>query len=134
LQEAATAEEAAQSIISGAQRLFRVSCVFVLREKSLDELRKKAASFWDTIMGVVTELDSPKGIQQIMVTGKGPRALRGAYLLMPTDSVLAFFPFAGLDVIEHEGIFLGTNLQTKGPIVYDLHRRSNPYCLVVGRR
>ena len=132
-QEAVMAEEAARSIISGSQRLFRVSCVFVLREKNLDELRKKAASFWDTTMGVVTELDSPKGIQQTMVTGKGPRALRGAYLLMPTDSVLAFFPFAGLDVIEHDGIFLGTNLQTKGPIVYDLYRRSNPHCLVIGR-
>jgi len=132
-QEAAMAEETARSIISGAQRLFRVSCVFVLREKNLEALRKKASSFWDTIMGVVTELDSPKGIQQTMVTGKGPGTLRGAYLLMPTDSVLAFFPFAGLDVIEHEGIFLGTNLQTKGPIVYDLYRRSNPHLLALGR-
>ena len=131
--EAAMAEDAARSIISGAQRLFRVSCVFVLREKDLDALRKRAASFWDTTMGLVTELDSPKGIQQTMVTGEGPGALRGAHLLMPTDSVLAFFPFAGLDVIDHDGVFLGTNLQTKGPIVYGLHRRSNPHCLLIGK-
>ena len=30
--------------ISGAQKLFRVSCVLVLREKNLDSLRKKAGS------------------------------------------------------------------------------------------
>ncbi|MDG6949233.1 MAG: hypothetical protein JRM77_05185 [Nitrososphaerota archaeon] len=132
-QEAVMAEEAAQSVISGAQRLFRVSCVLILREKSLDALRKKADSFYDMIMGVVTELDSPKGIQHIMVTGEGPRQLRGASLLMPTDSVLAFFPFAGLDIIEHDGIFLGTNLQTKGPIIYDLYRKSNPHAIVVGK-
>ena len=50
-QEAVMAEEAAQSVISGAQKLFRVSCVLILREKSLDALRKKAGSFWDTVMG-----------------------------------------------------------------------------------
>jgi hypothetical protein len=134
LSQAATmAEEAAQSVISGAQKLFRVSCVLILREKNLDALRKKADSFYDSVMGVVTELDSPKGIQHIMVTGAGPRPLRGANLLMPTDSVLAFFPFAGLDVIEHDGIFLGTNLQTKGPIIYDLYRKSNPHAIVVGK-
>ena len=131
-QEAAMAEEAAQSVISGAQRLFRVSCVLVLREKDLDSLRKRAGSFYDRIMGVVTELDSPKGIQQVMVTGEGPSHLRGANILMPTDSVLTFFPFAGLEIIEQGGVFLGTNLQTKGPIIYDLYRRSNPHALVVG--
>ena len=131
-QEALMAEEAAQSVISGAQKLFRVSCVLVLREKNLDSLRNKADSFYDRIMGVVTELDSPKGVQRIMVTGKGPRHLRGANILMPTNSVLTFFPFAGLEIIEQGGVFLGTNLQTKGPIVYDLYRRSNPHALVVG--
>ena len=132
-QEALMAEEAAQSVIAGAQRLFRISCVLILREKSLDALRKKADSFYDVIMGVVTELDSPRGIQHIMVTGKGPRPLRGASLLMPTDSVLAFFPFAGLDIIEHDGIFLGTNLQTKGPIIYNSFNKGNGHVICVGK-
>ena len=43
-QEAAMAEEAAHSVISGTQKLFRVSCVLVLREKNLDSLRKKAGT------------------------------------------------------------------------------------------
>src|SRR2546422_1056360 len=132
-QEAVMAEEAAQSVISGAQKLFRVSCVLILRERNLDALRKKADNFWDAVMGVVTELDSPKEIQQIMVSGNGPRHLRGSNLLMPTDSVLAFFPFAGLDIIEHNGIFLGTNTMTKGPIIYDIYRKGNPHLLVVGK-
>ena len=127
------AEEAAQAVISGSQKLFRVSCVLVLREKNLDSLRKRAGTFWDRVMGVVTELDSPKGIQHLMVTGNGPRHLRGANLLMPTDSVLAFFPFAGLDIIEQNGIFLGTNTMTKGPIIYDVFRKGNPHVLVVGK-
>jgi hypothetical protein len=132
-QEARMAEEAAQAVISGSQKLFRVSCVLVLREKSLDSLRKRAGTFWDRVMGVVTELDSPKGIQHLMVTGNGPRHLRGANLLMPTDSVLAFFPFTGLDIIEQNGIFLGTNTMTKGPIIYDVFRKGNPHVLVVGK-
>jgi hypothetical protein len=132
-QEAAMAEQAAQQVYSGAQKLFRVSCVLVLREKNLEALRKRAGSFWDRMMGVVTELDSPKGIQHIMVTGKGPKQLRGASLLMPTDSLLAFFPFAGLDIIEHNGIYFGTNLQTKGPIIYDPYKRGNPHVMVVGK-
>jgi len=132
-QEASMAEAAAQAVISGAQKLFRVSCVLVLREKSLDSLRSKAGSFYDKVMGVVTELDSPRGIQHIMVTGRGPRHLRGANLLMPTDSVLAFFPFAGLDIVERDGVFLGTNLQTKGPIVYNPYERSNPHLLALGQ-
>lgn len=132
-QEATMAEEAAQAVISGSQKLFRVSCVLVLREKTLDSLRKRAGTFWDRVMGVVTELDSPKGIQHLMVAGSGPRHLRGANLLMPTDSVLAFFPFAGLDIIEQNGIFLGTNTMTKGPIIYDVFRKGNPHVLVVGK-
>ena len=132
-QETAMAEEAAHAVISGAQKLFRVSCVLILREKNLDALRKKAGSFWDRVMGVVTELDSPRGIQHLMITASGPRQLRGANLLMPTDSVLAFFPFAGLDIIEQNGIFLGTNTMTKGPIIYDVFRKGNPHVVVVGR-
>jgi len=132
-QEAMMAEEAAQAVISGSQKLFRVSCVLVLREKNLDSLRKKAGTFWDRVMGVVTELDSPRGIQHLMVAGDGQRHLRGANLLMPTDSVLAFFPFAGLDIIEQNGIFLGTNTMTKGPIIYDVFRKGNPHVLVVGK-
>ncbi|HUH82660.1 MAG TPA: DUF87 domain-containing protein, partial [Nitrososphaerales archaeon] len=132
-QEAAMAEEAAHAVISGAQKLFRVSCVLVLREKNLDSLRKKAGTFWDRVMGVVTELDSPKRVQHLMIAGSGPRHLRGANLLMPTDSVLAFFPFAGLDIIEQNGVFLGTNTMTKGPIIYDVFRKGNPHILVVGR-
>ena len=132
-QETAMAEEAAHAVISGAQKLFRVSCVLILREKNLDALRKKAGSFWDRVMGVVTELDSPRGIQHLMITASGPRQLRGANLLMPTDSVLAFFPFAGLDIIEQNGIFLGTNTMTKGPIIYDVFRKGNPHVVVVGK-
>jgi hypothetical protein len=132
-QEASMAEEAAQSVISGAQRLFRVSCVLVLKERDLAALRKKADAFYDMVMGVVTQLDSPKGIQHIMVTGKGPAQLLGANILMPTDSVLAFFPFAGLDIIEHNGIYLGANTMTKGPIIYDLYTKGNPHLVVVGK-
>ncbi len=132
-QEAGMAEAGAQQVISGSQKLFRVSCVLVLREKNLEGLRKKADSFWDMVMGVVTELDSPRGIQHLMVTGTGPLSFRGANLLMPTDSILAFFPFAGLDIIEHNGIFLGTNTQTKGPIIYDIFRKGNPHIIVVGK-
>jgi len=132
-QEATMAEETAHAVLSGAQKLFRVSCVLVIREKNLDALRKRAGSFWDRVMGVVTELDSPKGIQHLMITGSGPRHLRGANLLMPTESVLAFFPFAGLDIIEQGGIFLGTNTMTKGPIIYDVYRKGNPHVVVVGK-
>jgi len=131
--EARMAEEAAQQVISGSQKLFRVSCVLILREKNHEALKKKADAFWDNVMGVVTELDSPKGMQHFMVSGRGPLSLQGANLLMPTDSVLAFFPFAGLDLIEHNGIFLGTNVQTKGPIIYDLWKRSNAHVVVVGK-
>ncbi|MDV3243907.1 MAG: ATP-binding protein [Nitrososphaerales archaeon] len=131
--EARMAEEAAQQVISGSQKLFRVSCVLILRESSFEALRRKADAFWDTVMGVVTELDSPKGIQHIMVSGNGSPSLQGANLLMPTDSVLAFFPFAGLDLIEHNGVFLGTNMQTKGPIIYDLYKKSNAHMVVVGK-
>lgn len=132
-QEAAMAEEAAQAVIAGAQKLFRVSCVFILREKNLEALRKKANKFYDVLTGIVTELDTPKGIQHIMVSGNGPKSLQGANIIMPTDSVLAFFPFAGLDIIEHNGIFLGVNLQTKGPIIYDVYKKSNPHIVVIGK-
>ena len=113
-------------MISGSQKLFRVSCVLVLREKNLDSLRKRAGTFWDRAMGVVTELDSPKGIQHLMVAGTGPRHLRGASLLMPTDSVLAFFPFAGLDIIEQNGIFLGTNTMTRSHYLRRLQEGKPP--------
>ena len=43
-QEAVMAEEAAQSVISGAQKLFRISCVLVLIEKYLDALRRMAGA------------------------------------------------------------------------------------------
>ncbi len=132
-QQTAMAEEAAQQVISGSQKLFKLSCTMTVKGRNFDELKKNVNSFKDMIMGVVTELDSPKGIQRYMVTGTGPQTLRGATLVMPTDSILSFFPFAGLEIIEHEGLFFGVNLQTQGPIIYNPYTKGNPHIVVIGK-
>jgi len=128
--EADGAQRAANSIAAGEERLFLLRAMIVLRANGNDDLIAKERALLARLRGLV---DSPLYLQRAMYEGKGPAWALGRLIYVPTSTLLAFFPFAGLDLIDPEGVMLGQNLQTGNIILYDIFDRDNYNVSILGR-
>ncbi|MEM3553558.1 MAG: hypothetical protein QW658_01210 [Candidatus Bathyarchaeia archaeon] len=128
--EAERAQRAANSIAAGNERLFKFRVMIVLRAKDNNEMVSKEKALLAQLHGLV---DSPLYLQRAMYEGIGPTWARGRLIYAPTSTLLAFFPFAGLDLIDPEGVMLGQNLQTGNVILYDVYDKENVDVSILGQ-
>ncbi|MDG7051459.1 MAG: hypothetical protein JRN19_03310 [Nitrososphaerota archaeon] len=128
--EADGAQRAANSIAAGNEKLFMFRVTIVLRAKDDDELLSKEKALLAQLRGLV---DSPLGLQRAMYEGAGPSWALGRLIYAPTSTLLAFFPFSGLDLIDPEGVMLGQNLQTGNVLLYDIFDRKNYNVSILGQ-
>ncbi len=126
-------QAAAQLIAAGAERLFRAKVSIRLREKTYPELASARRKLRQALGGVVEEMDSPRFLQEAFLTGKGPTWATGRWFYLTTSAATTFFPFAGLDIVDPTGVFLGQSLQTGGAIVYDVFDRENYNMAIMGQ-
>jgi hypothetical protein len=125
----ARAEEAYRRIVSGLTRLFQVTVNLCVAGDSREELREGERILKDILHGRSVYIDSPAYLQYEMASG-----LEGKRMYMDTDTLACFFPFASGDIIETPGgIFLGVNLITGAPVIYDPMLRMNQNMVIVGR-
>jgi hypothetical protein len=128
--EADGAQRAANSIAAGNERLFMFRLTITLRAKDNDEMIAKEKALLAQLRGLV---DSPLYLQRPMYEGVGPSWALGRLIYAPTSTLLAFFPFSGLDLIDPEGIMLGQNLQTGNVLLYDVYDKENYNVSVLGQ-
>ena len=128
--EADGAQRAANSIAAGNERLFMFRVMIVLRAKDNEEMLTKERELLAQLRGLV---DSPLYLQRAMYEGVGPSWALGRLIYAPTSTLLSFFPFSGLDLIDPEGIMLGQNLQTGNVLLYDIFDRENYNVSVLGQ-
>jgi hypothetical protein len=126
------ASGAAQLIGAGKERLFRTRIRIVLRAKSFDELVEVRKKLRQLIGGMVGQIDSPRYLQEALLTGTGPKYATGRWFYITTSGALSLFPFCGLDVVDPSGVFLGQNLQTGNAILYDVFEKENYNLSVMG--
>ena len=128
--EAEGSQRAANSIAAGNERLFIFRVMIVLRAKDNDEMIVKEKALLAQLRGLV---DSPLYLQRAMYEGAGPSWALGRLIYAPTSTMLVFFPFAGLDLIDPEGIMLGQNLQTGNVLLYDIFDKENYNVSILGQ-
>ncbi|MDG6907179.1 MAG: hypothetical protein JRN20_15500 [Nitrososphaerota archaeon] len=122
----------ASEIAASNQRLFKLRMNIVIRARTDRELQEKRKLLHQICGGIVEEIDSPMWVQLPLYTGVGPKWATGRFFVMPTESVVVFFPVAGLDVTDPSGTFLGRNLQTGNAILYDVFEKENYNVAIMG--
>jgi energy-coupling factor transporter ATP-binding protein EcfA2 len=126
------AEQSAELIAAGKEKLVKMKVVIVLRGKTRAEVQEKEVKLRQTLRGLVGEVDSPRWLQLSLYRDRGPEWARGRHFYLPTSSAATFFPFAGLDVVDRDGVFIGQNLQTSNAILYDVFEKENYNLAVIG--
>jgi len=120
------------SVVSGKERLFRLRMLIVLREKDIDALHEAEKRLRRALGQCVGEIDSPRWLQEPLLTGEGPSWATGRWFYVTTSTAANFIPYSGLDVLDPNGVFLGQNLQTGNAVIYDLFEKENYNMAVLG--
>jgi energy-coupling factor transporter ATP-binding protein EcfA2 len=126
------AQQSAELVAAGQEKLVKMKVVIVLRGKTKADVQEKEVRLRQTLRGLVGEVDSPRWLQLSLYQDRGPEWARGRHFFLPTSSAATFFPFAGLDVVDHDGVFVGQNLQTSNAILYDIFEKENYNVALMG--
>ncbi|BBE42057.1 VirB4 family type IV secretion system protein [Conexivisphaera calida] len=130
--ELEAARAASDAVASGRERLFLVHTLLVIRAGDAAELEQRRRNLRSRLHGF---MDSPLGMNASMYLGIGPEWARGRELYVPTSTLVGFFPFAGLDIIDPTptAVVLGQNLLTGNVIAYDVYERENYNIAIFGQ-
>ncbi|HEV2138493.1 MAG TPA: hypothetical protein VGR53_06595 [Nitrososphaerales archaeon] len=126
------AQQSAELVAAGKERLVKMKVVIVLRGKTKADVKEKEIRLRQTLRGIVGEIDSPRWLQLSLYQDKGPGWTRGRNFFLPTSSAATLFPFAGLDIVDNDGVFVGQNLQTGNAILYDVFEKENYNVALMG--
>ena len=126
-------QAAAQLVAKGVERLFKAKVTVRLREKTYPDLLAARKKLRQALGGIVDEIDSPRFVQEPLLTGSGPYWATGKWFYLTTTAATTFFPFAGLDIVDPTGVFLGQSRQTGNAIVFDIFEKENYGLAVMGQ-
>jgi hypothetical protein len=126
-------QAAAQLIAAGTERLFKAKISIRLREKTYPDLVGARRKLRQALGGVVEEMDSPRFLQEPFLTGRGPAWATGRWFYLTTAAATMFFPFAGLDIVDPTGVFLGQSRLTGNAIIFDVFEKENYNLAVMGQ-
>ena len=79
------------------------------------------------------DMDSPLFLQEPILTGRGPSWATGRWFYLTTAAATTFFPFAGLDMVDPRGVFLGQSRLTGNAIIFDVFEKENYNLAVMGQ-
>jgi hypothetical protein len=105
----------------------------VLRARNHEDLVEARRKLKQLVGGMVGQIDSPRYLQEALLTGTGPKYATGRWFYITTSGALSLFPFCGLDVVDPAGVFLGQNLATGNAILYDVFEKENYNMSVMGQ-
>ena len=123
----------AQAIAAGRERLFSIIMTVTIKAKSYDDLIEASKQLRRQMSGRAGFVDSPKYLQYPLYQHVGPNWSLGRSFYMPTSSLLTFFPFAGLDLTDPEGIMVGKNTNTLNAVIYDIFDKENYNISIMGQ-
>ncbi len=122
----------AQAIAAGHERLFSVIVTLTIKGKTYDALVETSKQLKRQMSGKAGMLDSPKYLQYPLYNHTGPNWAKGRSFYIPSSSLTTFFPFAGLDLTDPEGIMMGRNANTLNAVLYDIFDKENYNVSIMG--
>jgi type IV secretory pathway VirB4 component len=122
-------DRARVAIASGAEKLFEMRLTLTVVGKSYEELRERSLALARSLDYV----DAPSRVQRIIYELGRPSWAAGRWIYITSSGLSAFFPFAGMDLVDPGGTFIGLNLQTGNAVVLDVFERDNYNVLVLGQ-
>ena len=122
-------ESARVRVASGVERLFEVRLTMTVVGKSYEELRARSSA----LTRAVEFIDAPSRVQRLVYELKGPQFASGRWLYITSSGLSAFFPFAGMDLVDPNGVLLGVNLQTRNAVIFDVFERDNYNVTILGQ-
>ena len=131
-------KENVELIRDGLQRqssyLHKWTVVYTFFGQSIKELDERVKDFKKRMERFRVSVDQPKFVQKMLYENRRPR--NGEHLIFSdTPSLSIFYPFTTMEMIETgtNGVFLGTNLHTGSPMIYNRdNRQLNCHIAIVG--
>lgn len=119
-------ETTLSSIIAGISKLFKISITLAIFASSMSELKEKTKILQNRLAARLIYIDSPKLFQRSLYYDGGKK------LYVEGRTISAFYPFMAGEIIESGGIFLGINLRSGAPIIYNPLIRHNLNISILG--
>ena len=121
-------ESARVRVASGIERLFEVRLTMTVVGRGYEDLRARSVA----LARAAGFVEAPPRVQRFLYELKGPGFATGRWLYMTSSGLSAFFPFAGMDLVDPNGVFLGVNLQTGNAVIFDVFERDNYNVTILG--
>ncbi len=122
-------DNARLSVSAGTEKLFEVRLTFTVVAESYEQLREKSIN----LRKFLDYAEAPSHIQPALYTLSGPKYSLGKWLYMTTGGLATFFPFAGMDLVDPNGTFIGRNMQTGNYVIFDVFERDNYNISLLGQ-
>lgn len=121
-------DSARAAVASGTEKLFEVRLVLAVIGKGYEELRDKSLR----LIRLLDFAEAPSRVQPAVFNLQGPQWATGRWLYITSSGLLPFFPFAGMDLVDQGGTFIGQNLQTGNAVIFNVFERDNYNVSVLG--
>ena len=115
-------------IASGLEKLFEIRLTFTVTVKIYEDLRGRSIALANSF----EYAEAPPRVQTFVYALRGPAFASGRWLYVTSSGLSAFFPFAGMDLVDPNGCFLGVNLQTRNAVIFDVFERDNYNVTILG--
>lgn len=135
---ARTKRENIEIIRDGLQRqssyLHKWSVIYTFFGQTVKELDERVKEFKKQMERIRVSVDQPKFVQKSLYENRRPK--NGEHVLISdTPTLSTFYPFTTMEMIESgtNAVYLGTNLHTGSPMIYNRdNRQLNYHVLVLG--
>ncbi|MEM4973304.1 MAG: ATP-binding protein [Candidatus Hadarchaeales archaeon] len=114
------------SIMRGNTRLFRFIVNVTVTGKSGAELKEKMRMVKSILMRRGVRVDRPPFQSECL------EAEQGCWIVGTTEVAGCLYPFVSADVLDPGGLFLGVNMFTGAPVIYDPFARMNYNISIIG--
>ena len=115
-------------IIDGATRLFDLSLVCVVNGENRKDLKEQCKTFERDMRVSGASFDAIKGKQGATYYGEWRKVLS-----CDLSMFNVMYPFHSAEMLEvPNGVILGVNTGTNGPVIYDISKRDNRNVCIIG--
>ncbi len=119
-----TLEELRRAVQCNETRIFYVTICFAVAADTLEELERRRRLVEQRLAGRMVRvvrafLRQADGLKSVLPMGTN--LLADVYQNFDLGSAAALFPWGGADIVHDGGVFLGFNLSTAAPIIFNAH-------------
>lgn len=129
-------EKLQAEMAAGATLPYDVSVTYTVFGKTIADMQRRLELLTDRLAMILqstTAYDRPKYVQKDLYVHGMPAPRWKKRAITNLSSLAAFYPFNAAEMLDPDGVFIGTNAQTLSPVLYDVDAASmNKHHVVLG--